>query len=178
MGIALAQSAMNLHHQVIMIVGPINLPIPTAVIRIDVESSSQMHQAVLQELPNHDLLIMAAAVADYRPKQIFDGKLPRAQGTILELEPTIDIIADAAKHKRPDQRIVGFSLEQSGNQERAKEKMLQQKVDLMVYNPVATMDSNQIECVLYYPDGRSETLPCREKGELADILLRRAMDLF
>ena len=178
MGVALAESAIKLQHKVTMICGPINPAVPIGANKIDIETSSQIHHAVLRELPKHDLLIMAAAVADYRPKQIFDGKLPRSQGSVLELEPTVDIIADAARQKRPDQRIVGFSLEESGNLDRAKEKLLQKKIDLMVYNPIATMDSNQIECVLLYPDGRSESLPCREKGELADILLRRAMDLF
>ena len=168
----------HLQHSVTMICGPINLVVPIGVSKIEVETSAQMHQAVLQELPRHDLLIMAAAVADYRPKQVFDGKLPRVAGSVLELEPTVDIIADAAKHKRPDQRIVGFSLESEGNQERARQKMLQKSIDLMVYNPIATMDSDQIECVLFYPDGRTETLPCRKKGELADILIRRAVDLF
>jgi phosphopantothenoylcysteine decarboxylase/phosphopantothenate--cysteine ligase len=97
---------------------------------------------------------------------------------ILELEPTEDIIAGASRGKRADQRTVAFSLEAAGNVERARLKMLRKGVNLMVYNPTSTMNSDAIEATLLYPDGRSEELPCRGKDDFADILLQRVVALF
>ena len=119
-----------------------------------------MHDAVLREFPTHDLLIMAAAVADYRPIVRSADKLPRQGKLTIECEATEDIIAAAGKIKRADQRTVGFSLELRGNVDRAREKLLRKNLDLIVYNPTETMDSTAIEATLIWADGRSET-PCR-----------------
>jgi phosphopantothenoylcysteine synthetase/decarboxylase len=87
-------------------------------------------------------------------------------------------VATAAAIKRPDQRIVAFSLEQSGNIERARAKMRRKNVDLMVYNQPETMGSDSIDATFLYPDGHDEPAGCRGKREMADILLRRAIALF
>jgi phosphopantothenoylcysteine decarboxylase/phosphopantothenate--cysteine ligase len=151
---------------------------PGGVRRIDVETSAEMQRAVTEEFPAHDVLIMAAAVADYRPKGIEQGKIERAGVMTLELEATEDIIARASRGKRADQRTVAFSLESAGNVDRARQKMLRKGVDLMVYNPTFTMNSDTVEATLLYPDGRSEELPCRGKDDFADILLQRVVALF
>ncbi len=142
------------------------------------ETAAQMHQAVLDEFPNHDLLIMAAAVADYSPKAISPEKLGRAGSMSIELEPTADIIADASAHKRADQRTVAFSLESEGNIERARQKMKNKRVDLMVFNPVRTMNSDEIQPVLLYPDGREVPLSISAKEAFAAELIARAVALF
>lgn len=178
MGAALATAALAASHSVTLILGPVTAPMPASVRRIDVETSRQMHDAVLREFPGHDVLIMAAAVADYRPKAVHPNKLGRHGSLTIECEATEDIIAAAGQTKRPDQRTIAFSLEGRGNLERAREKMLRKKADLMVYNPIETMSSATIESVLLYPDGRAEPLPCRSKADFADILLQRAVTLF
>jgi phosphopantothenoylcysteine decarboxylase/phosphopantothenate--cysteine ligase len=160
------------------IVGPGIGALPAGVRRLDVESSAQMHAAVMREWPGHDLLIMAAAVADYRPREVAKEKLGRGGKLRIELEATEDIVAAAAGGKRLDQRVVAFSLENRGNLARAREKMGRKGVDLMVYNPAETMGSETIEAVLLYPDGREEAVGCRGKGEMADILLQRGVGLF
>lgn len=178
MGAALAAAALDAGHRVTLIVGPGVVPMPPGARRIDVETASQMHQAVLREFPTHDLLIMAAAVADYRPKQIRQDKLSRGGTLSIECEPTEDIVADAARRKRPGQRTIGFSLESSGNLARAREKLLSKRLDLIVFNPLATMNSPTVGAILLWPDGRSEELPPKSKREFADALVAHAARLF
>jgi phosphopantothenoylcysteine decarboxylase/phosphopantothenate--cysteine ligase len=178
MGVAIISAALRLQHEVTAILGPISLPVPPAAKRIDVETAAEMQRAVEDEFPNHDLLIMAAAVADYRPKRTHHGKLDRDAGMTLEFEPTDDIIAAASRAKRADQRTVAFSLELHGNLDRARDKMHRKHVDLMIYNPTDSMGSETVESVLLYPDGRSENLACRGKDDFADILMERVAGLF
>ncbi|MGB7156959.1 MAG: phosphopantothenoylcysteine decarboxylase [Tepidisphaeraceae bacterium] len=167
-------------HSVTLILGPVTAPMPTAenVRRIDVFSSRDMHDAVLREFPDHDLLIMAAAVADFRPKSVSEKKVQRSGTMTIELESTEDILAAAGRIKRPDQRTVGFSLVKRGEIARSRDKMRRKNCDLIVYNPLDTMSSATIESILLYPDGRSEELPTRAKADFAAILIRRAEALF
>jgi phosphopantothenoylcysteine decarboxylase/phosphopantothenate--cysteine ligase len=137
-----------------------------------------MFDAVMREFPEHDLLIMAAAVADFRPKSFTPGKLSRQGTMLLELEATADIVGEAGKLKRPDQRTVGFSLEAQPDLERARRKLVEKHLDLIVYNPADTVGSDMIAATLLYADGRSEDLRFRTKGEVADTLLERATGLF
>lgn len=178
MGAALAEAAMRAGHAVTLVLGPVTAAIPRGASRVDVETAEQMREAVLSRFPEHELLIMAAAVADYRPIASQTGKLERHGKLVLELEATQDIVADAGLIKRPDQRTVGFSLESRGNLDRAGQKLARKRLDLIVYNPTDTMSSQTIEATLLWPDGRREDLPSRPKPEFADILLKRAAELF
>jgi phosphopantothenoylcysteine decarboxylase/phosphopantothenate--cysteine ligase len=178
MGKALADAAIKANHSTTLIFGPVNLTTPAEARRIDVETSRQMYDAVMAEFPNHDLLIMAAAVADYRPKSVRNEKLERGGTLVVEFEATEDILAEAGKIKRPDQRTVGFSLVERGDLARSMEKLKRKRLDLIVYNTFETQGSKSIESVLLWPSGRSEELPSRSKAELADILLKRAAELF
>ena len=165
-------------HSITLILGPVNTPMPQGVRRIDVETAEQMRDAVMREFPAHDVLIMSAAVADYRPRQFQPGKIDRGGPLMIEFEATEDIVAAASRTKRKDQRTIGFSLEAGGNIDRAKQKMHRKGLDLIVYNPTDTMGSETIQSVLLYPDGRGEQLPSRGKNEFADILMQRVAALF
>lgn len=178
MGEALARAAQRANHQVTLILGPVSIAMPAEARRIDVETAAQMHAAVTSEFPGHELLIMAAAVADYRPIAARVDKMPRQGMIVIECEATEDIVAAVGKIKRADQRIIGFSLEQRGNVERAKEKLVRKNLDLIVYNPMETMRSADIEPTLLWPNGRAESLPRGTKSEFADILVARAIELF
>jgi phosphopantothenoylcysteine synthetase/decarboxylase len=177
MGAALTVAALERGHRVTTILGPVEFHLPEGVMRIDVESAREMYDAVMTEFPSNDLLIMAAAVADYRPKVSYSDKLARGDNRTIELEPTEDIVAAAAKIKRPNQCTVGFSLEASGDLERARRKMIQKDLDLMVYNPLDTMNSITVEPTLLWPDGRSEPLPRQAKEGFAKILIERAVGM-
>src|SRR5438046_1726085 len=107
MGAALASASLKAGHQVTLILGPVTAPMPDGMLRIDVFSSREMHEAVLREFPKHDLLIMAAAVADFRPKGARTEKIERGGTLTIELEPTEDIAAAAGKIKQPHQRTIG-----------------------------------------------------------------------
>jgi len=179
MGVAIASAARQAGHELTLILGPVSIPIPDEGIRrIDVTTARDMHDAVLLQFPEHDLLIMAAAVADYRPQKILTEKVHRGHDLTLELESTEDIAAAAGTIKRPHQRTVGFSLVSPGDLERTREKLIRKKVDLIVYNPTDTLGRDTIDSILLYPDGRSETLPSRSKCDFADILISRATALF
>jgi phosphopantothenoylcysteine decarboxylase / phosphopantothenate---cysteine ligase len=179
MGAALAEAAQRGNHDVTLILGPVTAAMPDGLRRIDVETAAQMQEAVLREFPEHDLLVMAAAVADYRPKYQRRGKLDRHGALTIEFEATTDIVAAASKAKRADQKTVGFSLEATpGNLDRARQKIGRKGLDLIVYNPTGTMSSDEVESVLLYPDGRSEHLSSRGKGEFADIFIQRVAALF
>jgi phosphopantothenoylcysteine decarboxylase/phosphopantothenate--cysteine ligase len=178
MGAALTTAALAAGHRVTLILGPVSIPMPPQARRIDVETAAEMHQAVLAEFPNHDLLIMAAAVADYRPKVVRTDKTPRHGSLTIECEATEDIVAHAGRIKRPDQRIVGFSLELRGNIDRAREKLTRKNLDLIVYNPTETMNSESVEATLLWRDGKTESLSPSNKSEFADLLIRRCLTLF
>jgi len=178
MGAALVEAALKAGHQVTMVLGPVAAAMPAGAKRIDVETAGQMMAAVIAQFPEHDLLIMAAAVADFRPKNAANRKIGRGGTLTIECEATEDIAAAASDIKTPRQRTVGFSLEARGDITRAREKLRRKNLDLIVYNPTDTMNSSTIEAKLLYPDGRSEDFPSGSKADFADILLQRVVALF
>jgi len=177
MGAALAAAAVEAGHGVTAVLGPVAIGLPAGVRRIDVETAAQMRDAVLAEFPQCDLLIMAAAVADFRPKRFSEEKLARSGGLTIECEPTEDILGLVAGMKRADQRTVGFSLESNGGLARAREKLARKGLDMIVYNPAETMNSPEIEGTLIYPDGRVEAMARQAKDTFAAALIARAAAL-
>lgn len=111
-----------------------------------------------QEWPSHDLLVMAAAVADFKPARPAEGKLRRgATVAPIELVPTGDLLAGLAGSTRPDQFVVGFALEEPAELDRsAREKLARKRADVIVANPLATMDASDVDATLYLRDGRVE----------------------
>jgi phosphopantothenoylcysteine decarboxylase/phosphopantothenate--cysteine ligase len=178
MGAALAAAALKAGHDTTVILGPVSVAFPKLARIVDVETAAEMLDAVLREFPRHDVLVMAAAVADYRPVAASAEKLPRQGPRVLELEATLDVVAAAGAIKRPDQRTIGFSLESSPDLDRVVGKMRQKNLDLIVYNPIATIASDSIEPSLLYPDGRVEAMPYASKADFADILIQRGVELF
>ena len=178
MGAMLAGAALAAGHDLTLVLGPVGVAMPEAAVRIDVETAAQMHEAVLAEFPKHDLLIMAAAVADYRPTFVRADKMARRDLLVIECEATPDIVAFAGQHKRADQRVVGFSLEAQGTLERAREKLAAKRLDLIVYNPIQTMESDDIRPTLLWPDGKREDIALGTKRVFAQTLVDRAMALF
>jgi len=178
LGAAIAAHAVDEGHTVTVIAGPVAVAFPSVATRIDVETAREMHLAVMQQFPQHDLLIMAAAVADFRPVRTYGTKLPRKDHFSLELEPTTDILAEASAIKQPTQRTIGFSLEQAGNVARSREKLVRKKLDLIVYNPTSTMNSTDIDAIFLWPDGREERPGGVSKSDFARLLLSHEMELF
>ena len=175
MGAAIVAAGCDAGHRVTAICGPTATPIDVraaAVVRVT--TARQMFDAVSAAFADADVLIMSAAVADFRPARVVAGKLPRDRGLTLDLEPTDDIVAHVSRLKRPDQRTVAFSLERADAIERARAKMRYKHVDLMVFNPLETMDAGDVRATLLWPDGRSEAFDAMPKDAFARVLVDRA----
>ena len=177
MGAAIVAAAAEAKHKVTAIAGPVVVPIDSRATIQRVTTAQEMFDAVVAAFPKHDLLIMAAAVADFRPKNASTGKLGRGGTLTLEMEATPDIVAHVSKSKRDDQRTVAFSLEADDGLDRATEKMRYKSVNLMVFNPLATMNASDICATLLWPDGRRESLDEMGKETFARVLIDRASAL-
>ncbi|MFN4242453.1 MAG: phosphopantothenoylcysteine decarboxylase [Tepidisphaerales bacterium] len=179
MGLAIAQAAVERGHAVTAVLGPVALPLPPSVRRLDVETTEQMRQAVLAEWPSHDVLVMAAAVADYRVAQPAAGKLDRRTGPlVLELQPNPVIVAEAAARRREGQKVIGFALEADDALTRARRKLQEKGLDLIVVNPLGTMGASDVAATLLWADGREVALPPMDKSAFARRLIREAEVLF
>jgi len=138
LGYTLARLAKARGHRVTLISGPTELPAPEGVERVNVETASQMHQAVARLFPKADALIMGAAVADFRPLRTATRKIKRsgAEGGVrlwhLDLVENPDIVADAARHRKPQQVVVGFALETENLLSNARLKLKAKKLDAIV----------------------------------------------
>jgi phosphopantothenoylcysteine decarboxylase / phosphopantothenate---cysteine ligase len=178
MGASIVAAACEAGHRVTAICGPVCVPIDPRADVDRVTTAQEMFDAVVAEFSSHDVLIMLAAVADFRPKDPIDGKLSRnAKSMTLELVSTPDIVAFVSNSKRPDQRTVGFSLESTDDVSRAIEKMRYKHVDLMVHNPLETMNANAIRATLLWPGGKKEHVEAMGKDAFAKILMERVTGL-
>jgi phosphopantothenoylcysteine decarboxylase/phosphopantothenate--cysteine ligase len=159
-GLALAEAAAEAGHAVTLLLGPVLASASLGErVRVERFSSTQDLRVLLREhFEACDALVMAAAVADYRPIEVRPGKLPRSVDggrLFIELEPTPDLVAEVAASKRADQAVVAFSLEEPARLvARAREKLRRKEADAIVANPLATMDAGQIEPTLFTADGR------------------------
>ncbi|HUP82882.1 MAG TPA: bifunctional phosphopantothenoylcysteine decarboxylase/phosphopantothenate--cysteine ligase CoaBC [Candidatus Limnocylindria bacterium] len=185
MGVAIAQAALDRGALVTLIAGMTSAPIPSGVNLVRAPSAAEMREAVLAALPQADVLVMAAAVADFRPRTTAQTKIARDRaGLTLELEPTSDILAEAVKTARanPGRQpvIVGFAAE-TGSLERAAGKAAKKGVDLMVANDVSEegsgfgTDTNKVTVI--QPGGSTEAWPLMSKRQVADRLLDRLIGL-
>jgi phosphopantothenoylcysteine decarboxylase / phosphopantothenate---cysteine ligase len=172
MGFALAQSMRDAGADVVLISGPVSLPTPLGVLRIDVESAEQMHAAVLRELPGTAIFIGTAAVADYRPLSCSEQKIKKTSETLaLELTRTTDILAQvSASAQRPF--MVGFAAETNAVEHYARAKLLAKNLDLIAANEVGhtkAFDCDDNSLLVLWRGGRVE-LPVASKRELARAL--------
>ena len=172
MGFALAQSMREAGAEVVLISGPVSLPTPLGVRRIDVESAEQMHAAVLRELPGTAIFIGTAAVADYRPVSCSEQKIKETSETLaLELTRTTDILSQvSASAQRPF--MVGFAAETNAVEHYARAKLLAKNLDLIAANEVGhtkAFDCDDNSLLVLWRGGRVE-LPVASKRELARAL--------
>lgn len=179
LGIALAEEAARRGWGATLLLGPTPAE-PEPGLRIKVgrfRTTADLQGLLEEEFPPCDLLIMAAAVADFRVVGGgAEGKIRRTQGRLtLELEPTPDLLADCGSRRRPGQVIVGFALEPEDRLlASAREKIVRKGINAIVANPLRTLDSPDIEATLIRADGTSERTPgAMPKEEFAKWLLER-----
>jgi len=165
MGTALATHAAARGWNVTLLMGPAPVtPTDTAIELVRFRSCADLQGLLRVHVPQADVLVMAAAVADYRPKvdpSFFGGKFRRtSENLTLELEPTPDLLAEVARTRRTDQYMVGFALEPRNELlESARNKLVRKKVDMVVGNPLETMDSPTVEAIVLTTDGSLTQTP-------------------
>jgi phosphopantothenoylcysteine decarboxylase/phosphopantothenate--cysteine ligase len=182
MGYAIARIARNRGAQVILISGPVNLPEPKGVETIKVISAQEMYQAVMARSGHADLIIKAAAVADFRPvmRCAQKNKKGAAETMIVELQRNPDILAELGRQKG-SRVLVGFAAETEDLLKHAREKLTSKNLDLIVANDVTQegagfdVDTNVVRFLT--ADGKVEELPQMSKLEVAEVLLDRVAGL-
>ncbi len=175
LGLCLADAAVARGWETAIAVGPISGPLelPSSVRVLRFRSTRDLQDLLHLEWPRHAGLIMAAAVADYRPVSAGQGKLRRQEaGLTLTLEPTPDLLAECGQSKRPDQCLVGFALEPT---ERllasAQDKLRRKNLDAIVANPLATMEADEIQATILRPNREPVAVPRQPKRAFATWLL-------
>jgi len=184
MGFAVAHAAREAGADVVLVSGPVALPTPPGVQRVEVESASDMLAAVLREVERADIFISTAAVADYRPTQTYEQKIKKTSDRMdLSMERTTDIVGTvAARAQRPF--VVGFAAETESVEQNARSKLLKKNLDMIAANEVGTdkaFDCEDNHLVVLWRTGRRElgraskaTLAERLVALIAEVLAERA----
>ena len=175
MGYALAKIAMRRGADVTLVTAPTNLPAPLFVDVVPVVSAQEMFDAVKEHAPQMDIIIKAAAVADYTPVSVSDEKIKKKDGDLsLPMKRTTDILAYLGEHRKPGQFICGFSMETENLVENSKKKLQKKNADLIVANNLRDegagfgTDTNVVTLVM--EEGIVE-LPCMSKEQVAEAVL-------
>jgi phosphopantothenoylcysteine decarboxylase/phosphopantothenate--cysteine ligase len=181
MGFAVAAEAARRGGEVVLVAAPTPLPTPPGVRRIDVETALEMREAVLGELPDAGIVVLSAAVSDFRARSPADRKLKKdemgdPETLQLALVRNPDILAEVCQ--QPGQRVVvGFAAESHDVVEAARRKLVRKGCDLLVANDVSRpdsgFDSDRNAVVFVWPGGDVEELPLLSKPDVAAQLLDR-----
>jgi phosphopantothenoylcysteine decarboxylase/phosphopantothenate--cysteine ligase len=181
MGYALAREAWLRGAEVTLISGPTSLEPPPGVEVVRVESTAEMATAVSEALPLSDVVLMAAAPADFRSATPLEQKARRAEGALkLDLEPTHDILAESISRRRKTAVVVGFALETGDAVASAQAKLKAKQLDLVIANDATEpgagpeVPTNRVTVV---GKGGVETLPLMRKEEVAEAILDRVQEL-
>jgi len=173
MGYELARSAVAAGHRVTLVTAPTNLPVPEGVAVVRVETASEMFRAAKEHLRGCDCLIMAAAVSDYAPLRPSRAKIRRTGKKLkLTLKPTPDILKWAASHKRQNQVVVGFALEDRNTKAGAESKMREKNLDMIVANTPAAIGSERCEVLVRKAGDKWRRIAKAPKRQVAGRLIR------
>lgn len=179
MGYALARAALRRGAEVVLISGPSVLNRPREIKFIPVETAAEMFDAINQELPSSTVLIMSAAVSDFMPAEKAEGKIEKSEKLLLELKQTPDIILEIGKRKNKP-FIVGFAAETGEKIERAKRKLHEKNMDMIVLNDITEdgsgfdVDTNKVVIISREKEIK---LPLMSKDSVAEEILDRLIEL-
>jgi len=178
MGFRLAEAARDRGARVILVTGPSAEADPPRVEVRRVMTAAEMRDAVLDRLDDAGVIIMAAAVADYRPEVVKVSKIKKGAGPFpVELVRTDDILLEVGRRRRSDQTVVGFAAESEELETRARKKLESKKLDLVVGNLVGKegtgLGADANEVLLIGRDGETEAVPLMSKRKVADKILDR-----
>ena len=176
MGYAITEAAMEAGHDVALISGPVNLDAPKNVRVISVQNSDEMHEAVELAVRDCDVLVMCAAVADYKPAKYSPQKLKKKSAALsLDLVPTRDILESIANQDRSF-LVVGFAAETENVVANAKKKLREKNCDMIVANDVSTpdygMESAENEVTIFFRNGETKQISRAPKKNIARELVK------
>ena len=172
MGIEVARAAQARGHRVRLVAGPLAVPPPAGIPRVDVVSALDMRRAVLRAFPAADAVVMTAAVGDWRPVRRIPGKIKRGPSRlVLRLVENPDILAELGRRRRPGQVLVGFALESRDPLRHARRKLARKRVDLIVLNSPESFGRDRARFRLVSAQGVRPLGPI-SKRKLAGLLVR------
>lgn len=178
MGLALARAAWRRGAEVKLIAGHVDVPVPPEIGATKAETVEEMARAVANELPNADVLIMAAAPADFRPAAKASQKIKKGKSAPkIELEPTQDILKSTIPKRKKNSLIVGFALETNDGAKNARQKLKSKELDFVVLNDATEtgagfgVDTNRVTII--DRGGKEEALELMSKSDVAEIILDR-----
>ena len=174
-GHAIAEAAMRRGASVCLVTTT-DRPVPAGIEVVNVETAAQMHQAVSSRAPGCDVVVMTAAVADFRPVRAADGKIKKHHGVPeIVLEPTPDILAGLGANKPAGQTLVGFAAETDDVEANARGKLARKNLDMVVANDVSapgvgfSHDTNAVS--IFTADGACQSVPLADKNRIAGAIL-------
>lgn len=179
MGYELARAAASLGNKVTLITAPTSTPLPKGVKVVEVESASDMFEAVKRRFDRCDCLIMAAAVSDYTPLAPAPVKIKKGKGLItLKLKPTLDILKWAADHKHKRQIVVGFALDDKNLRVNAQKKLKEKNLDMIIANRPSAIGAERSSVWIKTDRGGWMTISNKTKAEIAGKIIRLAKERF
>lgn len=185
MGYAIAAAAWRRGADVLLISGPASLPAPVGPRIERVETADQMANAVRSAIRDADALVMAAAVADFRPASPASSKIKKnASVSAIELEPAPDVLKSTREHRAKNLKVVGFALETDAHEENARKKLAEKGLDMIVLNDATEpgagfeVSTNKVSIIHKDSTTSAEQLPLLSKDEVADAILDRLAALF
>jgi phosphopantothenoylcysteine decarboxylase / phosphopantothenate---cysteine ligase len=179
MGMALAEAARDRGAHVTLVAGRTDVDAPGGVERVDITTAAEMERAMTEAASGADLVLMAAAVSDYRPVRAAREKIKRGRGTVtLELAPNPDILAGLGARRPKGQVLVGFALETSSGIARARAKLVAKNADLIVLNAPRHSIGLETNRVTLVEARTAKKLPAMTKREVAEHVLDRALEIW
>lgn len=181
MGYALAEAARDAGGEVVLVSGPTRLTPPDNIAFILVENAAEMAAAIHAHAAESDIIIMAAAVADYRPVKTYAGKMKKANGNLtLELERTEDILLTLGRNKRTGQKLVGFAAETDDVLENAIGKLQRKNLDWIIANDVSCTDrgfgSDHNAVTMISASGACDEVTLSDKKTVARRIIRKILE--
>ncbi|MEC7867459.1 MAG: bifunctional phosphopantothenoylcysteine decarboxylase/phosphopantothenate--cysteine ligase CoaBC [Candidatus Poribacteria bacterium] len=183
MGYAIAEMATARGAEVTLISGKTHLEIPAHLEFRQVETAAEMRKAILDDFDSKDVVIMSAAVSDYRPSEYSSVKIKKTEEPMtISLSRNVDILSDLSDRKDPDQLLVGFAAETDNILQNAQQKLVTKNLDLIIANDVSAegagfeVDTNIVSII--DGEGKCDQLPLMPKSDIADQILDRIVQLF
>ena len=172
MGYSLASAAVDAGHEVILVTGPVDLPVPDGVQVTHIETTDELRMSCVELFPACDGVIATAAVCDYKPRERVDGKMTKTgQPITLELIETSDVLAELGEQKG-ERWVVGFALESQDPRTNAMRKLRMKKCDCIVLNDTSAISSPENHVEILSPEAETMTKLSGLKSDVARELIR------